>query len=842
MVEKIFLTAKEYQPHLQWWKSYLHAEPFSFRQKPGKASAETVASHSVLLPAQESEMLLRLTGTDDSGVLVCFLVSLGLVLRKYSREQTIVVNVPMLGTEKEGVQDIPLIMKPEAEETLKGLLNRTTATLRNCYSYQDILIGESTGIDTSSLSNILVRHEGLHLLQPAGRYDLTLTISRNGHRPGVRLDFDSNAFDPAFVHNIARHLIRVTGHLDKLDIRPLSIEILGQQERDLLIRGFNNTKREYTKTETVISVFERYAREYPGNVALTYQGANHTYDELNRAANRLAGHLRNRFRIGDRDVVGVMAAGSERLIIALLGIMKAGATYLPVDPDLPALRKQQMLSSARVRLLISDSTDYLLQQEIYSGEIFLMDLELEGIPPDTGGPADVCRPHHLAYIIFTSGTTGAPKGVMVGHEGFANMVRDQVRQFGIRHSDKVLQFASISFDASMSEIFMALCSGAGVVVIDRHLVKDPVPLLDFMRKNDITVLTLPPSYLSVIDWKELCFLRVIISAGEKLNVKPALALSNHLDIFNAYGPTESSVCATINKLAPDMTEEEAESIGGPIANLEIYILDEDGRPVPVGIGGELHIGGTGVAKGYLFQPDLTATKFISDPYSKHPGARLYCTGDLGRWTPDGKIVFIGRRDEQIKLRGYRLEPGEIEQVLREYAPVRQAVVLARGDEQERRLVAFVVAEPSFSRNEAIAFLAARLPDYMIPSLWIELTDLPLNSSGKIDRNALLEISVAGAAVDENSAPRNNTERRLADIWKQIFNLEEVSIYEDFFAMGGDSLLAIRALSHIREEFGLNVPMNVLFKSTTISDLAEYLSAMAAISDPDDDKQSEILLL
>lgn len=845
MVEKIHLTSAAYQPHIQFWKKYfsVYGNGFSFRQKNSRNGERNAASYATLLPAKESGIVFKLVKDDDSGIFVCMLAALGIVLRKYSGQEKIVVHSPVLEASRpDYIQDIPLAMEPGDGSVLKDYLNSITGIVRECYSYQDLPIQHAMNTTTVALSNVLVRYDNMHSQAAGSPYDLSLSITRREDAIGLLIDYDLNAFDDFFIRDLCIHMARVIKYLERLDTRIADIDILDENDRQAIIAGFNDTKRDYPPDNTIVTLFEGYARETPSSVAIIHGGVTLTYDELNSEANRLARHLTGTIHVVENDIVAVMAESSPLLMIAILGVLKAGAAFLPIDPDLPDERKKFQLSDTSVKLLITDSTLFF-QQDYYTGKAFLLDLELAGLGEDTGNPVAVNNPSALAYVIYTSGTTGVPKGVLLRRGGLANMVQDQMRQFGILPTDKVLQFASISFDASVSEMFMALCKGAQLVLIDRSLAKDEVLFLNFMKEASISVLTLPPSYLSVIHWEELAFLRVIISAGEKLNVKAALALSRRLDFFNAYGPTECTVCATINKIVPSMMEDEAESIGIPIANMQVYILAPDLQPVPVGIAGEIYIGGAGVARGYLHQPGLTDERFIPDPFSTSPDGRLYRTGDFGKWMQDGKISFSGRHDDQVKLRGYRVELGEIEHVLRNYDGIKQCAVLAKGDNQgDRTLVAFVVADDAFQKKEAIDYLRARLPEYMVPAMWITVNEMPLTGSDKVDKKALLALSAAGNDTGEHVAPRNAMEERLVNIWKEVLQAEQVGIYDDFFNIGGDSLMGIQVLSAIREEFSLNIPMNILFQFKTISDLAEYMTVIAAEPAASDDGESEILLL
>jgi amino acid adenylation domain-containing protein len=492
--------------------------------------------------------------------------------------------------------------------------------------------------------------------------------------------------------------------------------------------------------------------------------------------------------------------------------------------------------------LLTDSALFF-DQDYYLGKAFLLDLELSGIPESAPGRPGAYNPASLAYVIYTSGTTGVPKGVLIRHYGLMNNILEQIRIYGVLPEDRVLQFSSISFDASPSEIFKGLCSGARLVITDRALGRDAGTFLDHVKKAGVTLMTLPPSYQSALGWEELLFLRILISAGEKLNVRRALELSRNMIYINGYGPSECTIGCAYNKIEPHMTLEEAECIGFPISNVQIYILTPDLYPVPIGITGEIFIGGAGVALGYQHREALTEEKFILNPFSDVPGARLYRSGDYGRWRPDGRIAFAGRRDDQIKIRGFRVEIGEIEQVLQLHQRVRQSAILVKEDDKgEKRLVAFVVTDGEFSRKELVDHLAARLPEYMVPGLWINLHELPMTNNGKVDKKALLALSAAGKAIEEHAGPRNSTEEKLVDIWKEVLQQEKVGIYDDFFELGGDSLTAIRLMAFIREAFSLNVPVNALFEFTTISDLAEYLYVIAADTSDSNDTGTEVLLV
>lgn len=817
MIEQIHLTGKDYQHGLAFWETYFSSfeNDFLFRQKNIPAGQRVMGRHLMVLPEEETSLILNLVKEDHSGIYVCILVALGIALKKYSLQEHVIINSAPMGN---GLQDLPLCMVVNDTAVLREQLNKVNATLKDCYTYQDIPLPKG-----AYQSNVLLTYPAIHGQVHHDHYDLVIEIQRTGKELSFVFLYNTALFDFHFIDNLSLHLSRVISYYKNLDTPLHDIAILSTEERTNILFGFNNTATALPQHNTVLDLFEEKVSVTPNAVAVEYLDIQLTYAELNEKADRLAHHLVTHFQVGKDDIVGLMTAPSEVLIIAVLGILKSGAAYLPVDPALPDERKRFMLSDAGIKLLLTD-TMLFMECDYYGEAIFLLDSSLPHLP-EVKDPLHVARTTSgLAYVIYTSGTTGVPKGVLLRHGGLLNMVVDQIRQFGIRPTDKVLQFASVSFDAAVSEMCMALCSGAQLVMMDRAVVKDDILLLQLLEKAAITVLTLPPSYLNVIPWKAFAGLRVIISAGEKLHTAAAIYLSQYVDFFNAYGPTEYTVCATIHKIVPSMEGEEAESIGFPIANTEIYILGPGLEVMPVGAAGEIYIGGAGLAKGYLHSAELNTAKFIEHPFSNTSGAKLYRSGDLGKWLEDGSVVYMGRIDEQLKLRGYRVEPAEITEVLLQSGLVKHCVLVVKEDASgSKRLIAFVVPEDNYDRDHAVEYLSSRLPQYMIPAVWVTMNSIPLTNSGKVDKQQLLEWE---PPVEDYTAPRNKQEEKLADIWKEVLELKQISIHDNFFNIGGDSLLAIRVLSAIREAFSLEISINAFFRYTSIQQLSEYITEVA----------------
>jgi amino acid adenylation domain-containing protein len=563
----------------------------------------------------------------------------------------------------------------------------------------------------------------------------------------------------------------------------------------------------------------------------------------------------------------------------VLGVLRAGGCYVPVDPAYPAERIQYMLADSGARVLLTQQRLLGTLPE-FAGEVVVVDgpplppapspargegehdndtsegseRQLGDSPPPERGrvaalrpPGGGLSPDNAAYVIYTSGSTGRPKGVVVTHRALANYAAAAVDLYGITPADRVLQFASLSFDASAEEIYPALLGGAPLVLRTEEMLTDAATFFARCAEWGVTVLDLPTAY-----WHELVAelergavrlpeaVRLVIIGGERALPERVAAwrrrVGDGVRLANTYGPTEATVVATLAEL---QGREEAATlpdqplppvpIGRPVPNGRVYVLDGEMRPLPVGARGELYVGGAGVARGYLGRPELTAERFVPDPFAAEPGARLYRTGDVARWRRAGELEFVGRADEQVKVRGFRIEPGEIEDLLLRHPGVRDAVVAAREDEPGRtRLVGYVVPrEQAPSAAELRRHLAAELPEYMVPAAFVVLDGLPRTGSGKVDRRALPAPDAPGAPAESYVAPESEAERRLAEIWAEVLRVERVGTRDDFFALGGHSLLATQVVSRVRQAFGAELPLRALFEHPTVTELAALLPADAA---------------
>src|SRR6185437_12372644 len=595
-------------------------------------------------------------------------------------------------------------------------------------------------------------------------------------------------------------------------------------ERQRLLVEWNATQVPYTE-QLIHQLFEAHATAQPSVTALVYQDQSLSYSELNGKANQLAHHL---ISLGIRpdDRVALCVERSPDMVVGLLGILKAGGAYVPLDPGYPDERLAFMLTDCAPVALLSQTAlkDRLQVQKM---PVVTLDDDSAIAQESSDNPdsrALGLTPAHLAYIIYTSGSTGRPKGVMNVHRGLTNLASAQIELFDVGPGSQVLQFASFSFDASIWEIVMALCSGACLHLASREALQPGEPLVTTLQQNAITHVTLPPTVLATLPAEASFTPMTLVVAGEACPAALAQQWAGKHRLFNAYGPTESTVCASTYRCRPEQAG--PVPIGRPIANTTLYLLDAQRQPVPVGVTGEIYIGGVPVARGYLNRSDLTEERFLPDPFSVVPDARMYKTGDLGRYLPDGNLVYIGRNDFQVKIRGFRIELGEIEAQLLACAGVREAAVIAREDTPgDKRLVAYVVPEEAaeLSVVELRARLASVLAEYMIPAAYVTLTALPLTTNGKLDRSLLPAPESDAYLKRAYEAPIGEIEIAIAQIWQELLHLDQVGRHDHFFELGGHSLALITMIERLRQR-KMVVGVRSVFTAPTLAALAAVIAS------------------
>ncbi|WP_375467717.1 amino acid adenylation domain-containing protein [uncultured Nostoc sp.] len=606
------------------------------------------------------------------------------------------------------------------------------------------------------------------------------------------------------------------------------LPILPAVEQQLLAT-WNNTQTAYPQDICIHQLFETQVEKTPDAIAVVFEEELISYGELNLRTNQLAHYLQS-LGVGSEVLVGLCVERSLEMVVGVLGILKAGGAYVPLDYAYPQERLAFMLQDAQVSVLLT-------QEKLKAGlpnhqaEIICLDTNWQSIDYGLDNPTHNITSNNLAYVIYTSGSTGQPKGVQIQHQSAVNLLNAVAKEPGLTAEDTLLSVTSLSFDIAVSEIFLPLSVGAKLVLVSREVAADGTQLLKALTTSGATFMQPTPvtwRLLLAAGWQGSPQLKMI-STGEALPRELAnQLLPKGACLWNLYGPTETTIWSTGYKVT---TGNKAISIGCPLANTQIYILDSHLQPVPIGISGELYIGGEGLARGYLNRPDLTAEKFISNPFSPNPKSRLYKTGDLARYLPDGHIEYLGRIDYQIKLRGFRIELGEIETALLQHPEVKEGVVIVREDtSNENHLVGYIVAETGQDSLQVISqlrrFLKQQLPDFMVPTIFMALEAMPLTPNGKVDRKALPEPDASRPELEANYvAPRTPIEQQIADIWMQVLNVKRVGIYDNFFELGGYSLVGIQVVSRVRQALQVEILMSNLFELPTVADLAQRVETL-----------------
>jgi amino acid adenylation domain-containing protein len=606
------------------------------------------------------------------------------------------------------------------------------------------------------------------------------------------------------------------------------------------------TQQDYLQVMCIPQLVAAQAASTPDAVALGAGEKLLSYGELNQRANQLAHHLQ-RLGIERNALVGLCVERSLDMVVGLLGILKAGGAYVPLDPTYPVERLTFMLKDAQAPVLV---TQQHLAQRLPTQETQIVCLDADAAmlaQQSTANPSSLVTGGDLSYVIYTSGSTGQPKGVLITHGSLLNLVYWHHRAFAVTPSDRATQVASPAFDATGWELWPYLTIGASVYLIDEDMRANPALLRDWLVSNRITVTFLPTPLAEqamILEWPPTTALRLLLTGADTLHHYPSPSLP--FAVVNNYGPTETTVVATSGRVLPTEHADEPPSIGRPIANTQIYVLDEHLQEVPIGESGELYIGGVGLAKGYLNRPELTAERFIPHPFSDEAGARLYKTGDLARYLPNGQIAFLGRADHQIKILGYRIEPDEIVSVLNRHPAIQTSVVVAREDTLgQKHLVAYLVLVPGAkttisSLQEA---LMRHLPDYMIPSVFVLLETLPLTPNGKVDRPALPPPDETNALRDAVIVPPSTpVEEQITTIVASLLNLEEISIDDNFFMLGGHSLLGTQVIARVADTFGVDLSLRTLFQTPTVRQLSAEIEQLilAKVEAMSDDEVRQLL--
>ncbi|QPB24431.1 amino acid adenylation domain-containing protein (plasmid) [Rhizobium sp. 007] len=876
--QRQWLSGERLQRQAQYWRDALAGAPARLalptdRARPAQQSFAG-ASVPVVIDQDLTRGLKRLSRQHGTTLFMTVLAAWAAVLSRLSGQDDIVIGVPSANRGRGEIEELigffvntlALRVDLSDEPSVSQLLERTRRTALAAQEHQDLpfeqvveIVKPPRHLDHTPLFQVMLawQNNAVGSLDLAGlnvaaagdgldqvKFDLELSLGEHGEEIAGTFGYATALFDQATIERQRGYLLALLRAMVADADQPVGrIDILPAEERTYLLEDLNRTAAAYPSERCIHELFEQQVRRAPEAVALVHEDEELSYGALNAQANRLAHHL---IGLGVRpdQPVAICLERSPAMVVGLLAILKAGGAYLPLDPAYPCARLRQVVEDAAPRLLLCDAAGRAALGPEALVDLTVVDLEtatpawaeLPASNPDPSALGLTSR--HLAYVIYTSGSTGTPKGVMVEHHSLVNLGLAQIGLFGVCSNSRVVQFASFGFDASAWELVMAFGSGAALHLPADELRQASNKLSDYLRSEAITHATLPPALLQASRDPGCLASQVLILAGELPKAELVRSLAS-ASIVNAYGPTEATVCATVWS-CPDNFDGSVVPIGRPIANTRVYLLDGHGAPVPFGAAGELYIGGAGVARGYLNRPELTAERFLADPFSDEAGARLYRTGDLGRYLPDGNLEFLGRNDDQVKIRGFRIEPGEIAARLCEHARVREAVVVARQDRAgDKHLVAYVVCGPEAGSDDedgsglAVALrahLGGRLPDYMVPSAFVRLEALPLTANGKLDRKGLPAPADDAYARRSYEAPQGEIETALAGIWAELLGLERVGRHDHFFELGGHSLLAVQLMERLRR-LSLGVEVRTLFARPVLADLAASLGSHHEVAVP-----------
>jgi len=880
--QKEWLTDEELERQLNFWRDHLAgADPvLELPTDFPRPAEQSYRGGSVLriLPKDLSERVGHLVQNKQSTLFMTLLAAFNVLLARYARQDSIVVGTPIAGRtrpELEGLigffsNTLALHSDLSTDPAFTDLLQTVKDNALQAFSHQDLpfekLVEELQPERDMSHSPIFqtmfvlqntpqgntrfedVVAETVNFEMGITKFDLLMEARETNNGLQVGIQYNSDLFTEATADRMLGHFEQLLASIvDAPETQISKLSTLTDAERQTVVQRFNDTAVNYAgdgSTPTPQQLVELQVEKTPDHIAVEFNGQQLSYRELNEAANRLARQLIEH-GAGAGRFVGICAPRSIEALTAVLAVLKTGAAYVPMDPDYPAERLSYMLENSQVPVLLTHSSVADKIPDTGAARM-LLDQPAPATPTADAGNLNITTaPDDPLYAIYTSGSTGLPKGAVLPQRSLANLINWQIRRPGFTHAARTLQYASLSFDVHHQEIFSTWATGGTLVLIDQELRQDIPALVRFLSEQKVQRLWMPfaalqPTAEIIAQREDLEFsLEQMCTSGEQLQITPLIrdCFVKHPDIgfHNEYGPSEAHVVSVYSFNTGAERWMPLPPIGKPVTNTQLYVLDANQSPCPVGVPGELYIGGTQTGLGYLGQPDLTAEKFLPDTVSNE--GRLYRSGDLVRWLPDGNIAYLGRADDQVKYRGFRIEPGEIEAALARCEGVRLAAVLLREDKPaDKKLVGYVTPEPGKSVDTAgiKSALQDALPEYMVPSFIVILDEMPVTPSGKISRRDLPAPDVS-ADADSYIEPANDTERQLAELWQEVLGIERAGAGDDFFDLGGHSLLATQLVSRIRDVFGIELPLKYVFRNSTVRSLAEHIGAlqMAGVSSDSD---------
>lgn len=877
--QRAWLQGRVLETQLAYWKKQLGGKlpvlqlPTDRPHPPIQTSHG--ATYTFVLPNSLTEALKTLSRQAGVTLYMTLLAAFKALLYRYTGQTDILVGSPTANRQQQDIEGLigffvnTLVLRTDlsGNPTFRELLGQVREVALAAYAHQDLpfeqlveVLHPERDLSRPPLFQVMFVLQGAPLanldlpgLTPTlieidnatAKFDLTMSLTENGPELSGALEYNTDLFDPATIVRLAGHFQTLLAGISANPDQPLwALPLLTEAEKCQLLVEWNAARMDYPdlsrltpgemeERESLVQWFEVQVERTPEAVAAVFEAEQLTYRELNRRANQL-GHYLQALGVGPEVLVGVYVERSLEMLVGLLAVLKAGGAYVPLDPAFPPERLAYMVEDAQISILLSQQR---LREGLasYQGStpaghptrVVYLDADWERIAQeDEKNPASRVVAENLAYVIYTSGSTGQPKGVQISRRALTNFLNSMRQEPGLTGQDKLLAVTTLSFDIAGLELFLPLIVGAQVILVSREVAADGNQLAEQLAATGATAVQATPATWRMLleaGWSGAQRLKVLCG-GEALPRDLANRLLERVGcLWNMYGPTETTIWSTLDRVEAGAGPV---SIGRPIANTEVYILDGHLQPVPIGVSGELYLGGEGLARGYFDRAELTASKFIPHPFSREPGARLYKTGDLARYLADGRIEFFGRIDHQVKVRGFRIELGEIETLLGQHPALRQAVVVAREDQTgAKHLVAYLVPTqfPPPPASELRHYLAQKLPDYMIPARFVPLEAFPLTPNGKIDRQALPALDQERPDLKEAYvAPRDLLELQLAQIWEELMDIRPIGVKDNFLELGGHSLLAVRLMTQIQQRFGQEVPLAALFQEGTVAHLAALL--------------------
>ena len=863
------LQGAKLEKQLSYWRQQLAGAPASLdlpTDRPRPAMQTFNGAKTPFLFSKEFNEKLQ-SFSRDRGVtaFMTLLAGFQILLSRYSHQDDVVVGTPIANRNRAEIEEMigfftnTLVLRTRFSEnaTFAEVLAQVKETALGAYSHQDVpfekLVEElqpERNLGQNPLFQVMFSYQNaprrafelsglklslMDLGEASAKFDLALFLSETPEGVGGRIEYNTDLFDAATIEHMLEHYqVLLDAAVDAPERQVSRLPLLTPGERHQVLVDWNATQAEYPRNLCVHQWMEQQAQRTPKAIAVTMGSEQISYRALDERSNQLAHYLRGR-GVGPETLVGIYLERSINLVVALLGVLKAGGAYIPLDPAYPAERIGFILEDAGAAVLLTQKDLLAALPSSKTAVIDLDDAQKQISRADRSSPAVEMGGENLAYVLYTSGSTGKPKGVQITHSNLVNFLSSMQKQPGLNAEDTLLAVTTISFDIAGLEMYLPLVTGAQIVLASRAEAADGQRLSELMKKRKPTVMQATPATWRMLieaGWQGTPELKVLCGGEALPGDLAAQLLPRCGQLWNMYGPTETTIWSSVH-LVDSATA--TAPIGRPIDNTTFYILDEGLQPVPRGVSGEVYIGGDGVARGYLGRPELTAEKFIADPFSERVpdrrSSRLYRTGDLARYLPDGSVQYLGRTDFQVKIRGFRIELGEIESVLAKHPAVQQAVVAAREDSPgSKRLVGYIVAKPGqhLSVTDARSYLKQNLPDYMLPSAMVELEALPLTPNGKVDRKALPKPDFQSTASTAAVQPRDEVEEKLQKIWQGILQTGPMGITDNFFDLGGHSLMAVRLVNEIKKTTGIEIPLTELFQGATIEHLAKLVRGTASV--------------